>query len=43
MKRLDLSGLTLRPMNPVEVEAIRFYLFAARYCPRTTARPFARS
>jgi hypothetical protein len=30
MKRLDLSGLTLRPMNPVEVEAIRAYLFVAR-------------
>ena len=29
MKRLDLSGLTLRPMNPVEVEAIRAYLLAA--------------
>jgi hypothetical protein len=31
MKRLDLSDLTLRPMNPVEVEAIRAYLFVARY------------
>src|SRR5256885_11812682 len=38
MKRLDLSGLTLRPMNPVEVEAIRAYLFVARYSPLLIAR-----
>src|SRR5207237_9856177 len=38
MKRLDLSGLTLRPMNPVEVEAIRAYLFVARYSLLLIAR-----